>query len=98
MKKSLIALALAASIALPMTSCYTMTHKVGNGGTGLEEIKDRQWFFFFGLVTLNTVTSHDLAAGVEDYTVTTEWTWVDILMNTLTVFVTVTSQEVSVSS
>ena len=97
MKKSLIALALTAAVALPMTSCYTMTHEVGNGGADTEVIDERQWYIFFGLVPLNGIESHEMAAGAKNYTVTTEWSLTDVVINIFTMFVTVTSQKVSVS-
>ncbi len=97
MKKTLTSLALVGALALPMTSCFTMTHKVGDGGTGQSELAERQWYILFGLVELNSVRSKELAGDAAAYTVTTEWTPLDILINLFTGLVTITSREVSVS-
>lgn len=97
MKKTMTSLALVCALTLPMTSCFTMTHKVGDGGSGQTEIAERQWYILFGLVELNTVRSKDLAGDAAAYTVTTEWTALDVLINIFTGFVTITSREVSVS-
>jgi hypothetical protein len=96
MKRSLITLALTAAITLPMTSCFTMTHQMGSGGTEASSTSERQWFILFGLITLNDIESHDMAAGATDYTVTTEWTFLDVVINIFTWPVTVLSQNVTV--
>jgi hypothetical protein len=96
-KKTLTSLALVGALTLPMTSCFTMTHKVGDGGAGQSEVAERQWYILFGLVELNHVRSKELAGDAASYTVTTEWTALDVIINLFTGFVTITSREVSVS-
>ena len=97
MKKALSTLALTAAVALPMTSCYTMTHKVGSGGAGTEETTDRQWFILWGLVEINHVDSQEMAGGASDYTVKTEMSVIDVVINLFTAWVTVYSREVTVT-
>jgi hypothetical protein len=97
MKKYISLLALTAALSLPMTSCYTMSHQVGNGGTTASETSERQWFILFGLVPINTVDSHAMAGGATDYTVTTEQSVIDVIINIFTSWITVYSREITVT-
>lgn len=94
---SLTRAALAMALVLPLASCYTMTHQVGDGGTGQSETSKRQWFILWGLVGLNDVDSHELAAGATDYTIQTEQSAIDVLINLFTAAVTVYSREITVT-
>jgi hypothetical protein len=95
--KTLRNIALASALALPMTSCYTFHHQVGDGGTGASEETERQWFILWGLVELNSVDSQEMAGGATDYTATTEWTPLDILINIFTGYITVYSRTYTVT-
>jgi predicted small secreted protein len=97
MKKYISLLALTAALSLPMTSCYTMSHKVGNGGTAASETSERQWFVLFGLIPINEVDSHAMADGATNYTVTTEQSVLDVVINIFTSWITVYSREVTVT-
>jgi hypothetical protein len=97
MKKTLASLALLGALTLPMSSCYTMSHQVGSGGTGASESSERQWFILFGLVPINHVDSHEMAGGASDYTVTTEQSALDVLINIFTAWISVYSREITVS-
>lgn len=97
MKNALSTLALVGALALPMSSCYTMSHQVGDGGTGASTTSERQWFLLWGLVGLNHVDSHAMAGGASNYTVTTEQSVIDVLLNILTGWVTIYSREVTVT-
>lgn len=93
MKKLSLMLAL---IVILFSSCYTLTHTVGSGGSGGEKVEKRAWYILFGLVPLNTVESKAMAGDANNYTVTTSHTVVDVLLNIITGFVTIGSQTVSV--
>jgi hypothetical protein len=97
MKKTLTSLALLGALTLPMASCYTMTHQVGDGGSGAATSSERQWYILWGLVPLNSVDSHEMAGGASDYTVTTEQSALDVLINIFTAWITVYSREITVS-
>jgi hypothetical protein len=93
MKKISLALAL---VVVLFSSCYTLTHTVGSGGSGGEKVEKRAWYVLWGLVPLNTVESKALAGNATNYTVTTSHTVVDVLLNIVTGLVTIGSQTVSV--
>jgi hypothetical protein len=93
MKKISLALAL---VVVLFSSCYTLTHTVGTGGSGGEKVEKRAWYVLWGLVPLNTVESKALAGNATNYTVTTGHTVVDVLLNIVTGLVTIGSQTVSV--
>jgi Bor protein len=93
MKKLTLALTM---VVILFSSCYTLTHTVGSGGSGGEEIKKRAWYILFGLVPLNTVESKAMAGNATNYTVTSSHTVVDVLLNIITGIVTVGSQTVTV--
>jgi len=93
MKKLSLALAL---VVILFSSCYTLTHTVGSGGSGGEKIEKRAWYILWGLVPLNTVESKALAGNASNYTVTSSHTVVDVLLNIVTGLVTIGSQTVTV--
>lgn len=93
MKKLFLSLAV---VTILFSSCYTLTHTVGSGGSGGEKVEKRAWYILFGLVPLNTVESKAMAGNSENYTVTSSRTVVDVLLNIITGIVTVGSQTVSV--
>ena len=79
----------AAVLALPMVSCYTMTHQVGSGGGTGQQVEQRQWYWLWGLLKINQVDSHAMAAGATDYTVTTEQNVVDVIITIFTSWVSI---------
>lgn len=79
-----------------LQGCYTMKHTVGDGAkTNIVE-EQRQWYVLWGLVPINTVDSKEMARGAKDYTITTEMTALDFLINIFTTYVTIVSRTVSV--
>jgi hypothetical protein len=92
-RKVAIAMALAATLSL--SSCYTMTHQVGSGGTGAPQ-DEQQWWILWGLVPLNHVDSHTMAGTATNYTVTTQFKPLDVLISLFTSFVTIYVQTVEV--
>ncbi len=96
MFKKLIALLMIASILL-IAGCFTNTHVVGNGAKGNAEITKQQWFALWGLVPISEVDSQDLADGAKDYTVTTQFTPVDIVIGIFTTWVSIQPMTVTVT-
>ena len=94
MFKKIISLAVISVFLL--TSCYTMTHKVGEGAKGNSTTSERQWYVLWGLVPINSVDSKQMAGGAKDYTVTTEMTFVDVVIGAFTGLITVQPMSVKV--
>ena len=94
LRRTCLALALVAGLSL--SSCYTMTHQVGTGGGGGPTTEERQWWALWGLVPINSVDSHTLAGGRTNYTVTTQFTPLDVLISIFTGLVTVHVQTIKV--
>ncbi len=84
-------------VSLMLSSCYTMEHVVGEGAQGGQEVEECAWYILFGLVPLKEVDSKELAAGAEDYTITTEHTVVDVIIGIITGIVTITPKTVRVN-
>ncbi|HET9746380.1 MAG TPA: hypothetical protein VFP97_11755 [Chitinophagaceae bacterium] len=93
MKKLSLALVMA---VVMFSSCFTLTHTVGSGGSGGEKIEKRAWYILWGLVPLNTVESKAMAGNATNYTVTSSRTALDVIINIFTGIVTVGSQTVTV--
>ncbi len=84
MKKSILNLALLLGLSLMLTSCFTYTFSVGEGAqTGLE-VKKMNHYLIYGLAPLNVTDPNVLADGAENYDVTIVHTFVDGLINAIT--------------
>jgi len=94
--KNFKGLFVALAIAVMFTACHTTVHTVGNGSSKGQKESERQWYALFGLVQLNDVDSKQLAGSTEDYTITTQHTFVDGLISAFTGVVTISCQTVSV--
>jgi PBP1b-binding outer membrane lipoprotein LpoB len=79
------------------TGCYSMTHKVGNGGAGTETATRKQWFAFWGLLPMGKIDSQKMAKGATNYTVNTKWGFVDIVINIFTSWVTIYTRTITVT-
>ena len=88
MKKT-AAIVLILLLSFYTTGCYTMNHVVGEGAKGSKVEEARQWYVLWGLVPINQVDSQKMAGGATDYTITTENTFVDIVIGIFTGIVTV---------
>jgi len=96
MKKTLAVILLLSISLFLLNGCYTMTHVVGQGGQSNTTEMARQWYILWGLVPLNDVSSKSMAGGTANYTVKTEITPLDFLINIFTGFVTIYSMSVEV--
>lgn len=95
MKKAFLALLSVA--VLTTTSCYSLHHTVGTGAQGAAETEERQWYALWGLVPLGKIDSKSLAGTATNYSVHTEWSFLDIVINIFTGFVTITSRTITVT-
>lgn len=84
------------AVSLSMTSCYTLTHQVGSGAQSGQSVEKSQWYALWGLVPLNEVDSKRMAGDAENYTITTEHTFVDGLISVFTGIVTISRKTVKV--
>jgi len=96
MRKTVLLVVLAA-VMLFLVGCAAHTHVVGNGAqTGSME-QQRQWYVLWGLVPINDVDTKTMAAGTTDYTIKTEQSALDVVINIFTSWVTVYSRTVTVT-
>jgi hypothetical protein len=79
-----------------LSSCMTMTHIVGTGGSSGVSSEKKQWYALWGLVPINEVDSKALAEGATNYTITTQSKFVDCVISAFTSAVSVNVQTVSV--
>ena len=79
------------------SGCMAHTHVVGNGGSGDEFVEKRQWYVLWGLVPINEVDTVEMADGSGNYTIDTERSALDIIINIFTGLVTVHSRTVTVT-
>jgi hypothetical protein len=75
--------------------CYSVTHVVGDGAKGNTTESERQWYVLFGLVPINEVDSKEMAGGATDYEITTEFTFVDLVIGVFTSLVSIQPQTVT---
>ncbi len=100
MKNVLSLLICVIMLGLPMSGCYTMNHTVGMGGAdGNEVASDRQWYILWGLVPITNVDGGQLAKSkglTTNYTVQTQMSFLDCILNFITGIVSVSGQTVKV--
>lgn len=81
---------------LCVIGCAAHIHKVGNGAQGTELMAERQWYVLWGLIPINDVDTHAMAAGATDYDIVTAYTLIDGVINVFTNIVTVQCRTVTV--
>ncbi len=79
------------------SGCAAHTHVIGDGGDGSETVEQRQWYVLWGLVPINDVDSAEMADGAADYTIETEQSALDVIINIFTSIVSVYSRTVTVT-
>lgn len=100
MKKSFRLLLCAGFLSVSLTGCFTLNHTVGNGGSGQVVESNREWYILWGLIPLNKVDGEKMALEnnlTNNYTVTSQMNFVDVLLNIVTSLVSVYGQTVQVS-
>lgn len=96
--KKLVVLSLVAVLALANVGCFVQKHDVGQGATGGEEREFNQWFILWGLVPITQIEDdvESAYAGATDYTVTSQFTPLDCVINFFTSFVTIYRKSITV--
>ena len=79
-----------------LSSCMTLNHVVGSGGSSDVSIEKKQWYALWGLVPINEVDSKAMADGASSYTITSQTKFVDLVISVFTGAVSVNVQTVSV--
>lgn len=97
MYKKITSILLLLCMCVTLSGCFTINHKVGNGAQGSTKVEQRQWYVLWGLVPLNEVDSQAMAAGANDYTVTTQHTFLDMVIGIFTGLITVQPKTVAVT-
>ncbi len=95
--KKLQTLFFALLLLVSVTSCFTLEHTVGDGAQGSSTVSKRQWSALFGLVPISEVDSKAMAGGATDYTIKSQFTFVDQLIGIFTGIVTIRPQTVTVT-
>ena len=96
MRKTLSLILATVFVAITISACYTQTHVVGRGAqSGVTETA-RQWYVLWGLVPINNVDSKGMAGGASDYTITTQDSFLDIIISSFTSVITVACRSVEV--
>ena len=95
MKKSFV-LVLVLCIAMVAGGCMTNIHVIGTGAKGGNVEQERQWYVLWGLIPINKIDSKEMAKGAKDYTIKSEQSALDVIMNIVTGFVTVYSRTIEV--
>lgn len=79
------------------SGCQAHRHVVGNGGGDGTEMEARQWYVLWGLVPINDVDTSEMVEGATNYTIETEISPLDFVINIFTGIVTVYSRTVTVT-
>ncbi|HTA77410.1 MAG TPA: tetratricopeptide repeat protein [bacterium] len=100
MKKAFLFLTCLVVLFAPLSGCYTMNNTIGSGAPdGAPVAEDRQWFLLWGLLPLNNVDGGKMAQdkGLRtNYTIQTQQSFIDVILNIFTGFVSVYSRDVKV--
>lgn len=95
-KKTISLLAILLIISL-IAGCAAHIHKVGQGAEGVEKKEARQWYVLWGLVPINEIDTQQMANGAANYTIKTEQSALDVIINIFTTYVSVVSRTVTVT-
>jgi len=87
---------LLAATALLGGACVGHQHTVGLGPTGTGVAQQRQYYALFGFWQINEVDSQRLAADLTSYSIDTQFSFVDLLLQPLLLPFTMTSRTVTV--
>jgi len=84
-------------LALSASSCFTLDHTVGKGAQGSEKHEKRVWYALWGLIPITDFDSKDLAGDAQNYSIKSQITFLDYVINLFTGWVTINSQSVVVT-
>jgi len=96
MRKFLKASALFFCLAFTLSSCFTHTHVVGDGAQSGVKVSKKQWYAVWGLVPIGEEVDTKAMAGTDDYTITTQHSFIDMVISAFTGIVTIQVKTVEV--
>ncbi|MFC1530080.1 Bor/Iss family lipoprotein [Gemmatimonadota bacterium] len=77
--------------------CAAHVHTIGTGPSPTADTEEvRQWYWLWGMIPMNEVDTNEMAAGAENYEITTEFTALDCLINIFTSLVSIQSRTVTI--
>ncbi len=94
--KRAVAMLLMTCLILILVGCSAHIHKIGKGAQGNNVIEQRQWYVLWGIVPINDVDTSQLTSAA-DYTIKTEQSALDVIINIFTGVITVYSRTVIVT-
>jgi hypothetical protein len=74
-----------------------MNHVVGDGAKSSQVEEAKQWYVLWGLVPINEVDTKKMAGDVTDYTITTQQSFVDVVIGIFTGLISVYPRTVTVT-
>jgi hypothetical protein len=77
-------------------SCYSTLNIAGTGASKSEVVKKKQWYALWGLVQINHVDPKELVGDAGNYSVKTEFTFNDVLLNIFTSLISIESKTVTI--
>jgi len=83
-------------LLLASSGCSYHRHSVGLGATGTGVQEARQYYLLFGLFCANDVSAQRMADGLTSYTIETQYSFYDFLLQPLLLPITMTSRTVTV--
>lgn len=83
-------------VAILTVGCAVHQYDMGKGPSKGEVETARQWYILWGLIPLNNVDAQTMIGSSTDYSVRTAQEPLDVIMNIVTTYVTVTSRTVTV--
>ncbi len=92
--------AIALIAVLFLAGCVTHTHVVGDGAQSGQEVSAKQWYAVWGLIPIDIgggADTAEMAAGAEDYTITTEYEFIDVVANMFLQYATLSIRTVTVT-
>ena len=88
MKLKSMMIGLSLLVATSLSSCYVLEHNVGQGAQGTQQVIENQWYALWGPIPVGgPVDGAQMAGGATDYTIRTEWTALDVVINFFTSWV-----------
>ncbi len=94
--KRVTAMLLMTSLVLLLVGCSAHIHTIGKGAQGSNTIEQRQWYVLWGIVPINDVDTSQMTTA-SDYTIETEQSALDVIINIFTGIITVYSRTVTVT-
>ena len=97
MLRKCVATMLVVSMML-LVGCTANVHQIGSGPTGTTApIKQKRWYILWGLIPLNSVDSHAMAGGADNYEIKTQFEAIDVIISIFTSIVSIHPRTVKVT-